>query len=217
MKQKLQFSDVVALIALLASGLATALVYAELPDAFPIHFGADGRVNGTFDKPIGPWFMPIFSVGYWLVHRYSSLILRGEWRERLDKSPVATSAAASALLLAGCHGVCLYMGLHPAASPTLALFIGLGLYCVGYGQLMPRLRRNPFIGCRNSFTSSSDENWARTHRFAGFTLTAAGLAAALLAPVSAYAAVAAVALGFTAPHAYSLVLARKLAPQTPPG
>ena len=42
----------------------------------------------------------------------------------------------------------------------------LGALFVMLGLVMPRVRRNPWVGVRTPWTLASDENWARTHRFA---------------------------------------------------
>ena len=40
---------------------------------------------------------------------------------------------------------------------------------------MPKTRRNPVIGFRTSKTMSSDENWAKANRFAGFVFVISGI------------------------------------------
>jgi len=53
------------------------------------------------------------------------------------------------------------------------------------GNVMPRMRSNWWVGVRTPWTLSNDRVWARTHRLAGFSMTAAGLvmiAAALALP-----------------------------------
>jgi uncharacterized membrane protein len=80
----------------------------------------------------------------------------------------------------------------------------LGAFFVLIGLVMPRVRRNPWIGVRTPWTLTSDENWARTHRFAGYTMTAGGLAAIVAtAAGSPVLTVGAILAGALAPVVYS--------------
>jgi uncharacterized membrane protein len=75
-----------------------------------------------------------------------------------------------------------------------------------------RIQRNPVMGIRVAWTLASDENWARTHRFASYTFAASGVVGLLagLAGGNAAAPVAIVALlvGALVPAVYSYVVAR---------
>ncbi len=144
MKPTLHWSDGVSLGGIVVTAAATAVLYAQLPAAFPTHFGLDGHINGTTPKPVGPWLMPALSFILWLVLRFSAVIFPGEWRERLSKSPVAASAAVLVMLLCGVQAVSLYGGLHPEASMNAPILVGLGVFMLALGQFYPRLRRNPF-------------------------------------------------------------------------
>ena len=50
----------------------------------------------------------------------------------------------------------------------------MGILLIAIGNYMPKTRRNPVIGFRTSKTMSSDENWAKANRFAGFVFVISG-------------------------------------------
>ena len=87
------------------------------------------------------------------------------------------------------------------AKPTMTIFV------------LPRLQRNPLIGIRDAWTLTSDENWARTQRFASYAYVAGGLVSLACGVAGAPPAIALVALLASAlvPHGYSYVVARQLA------
>jgi uncharacterized membrane protein len=96
-----------------------------------------------------------------------------------------TIVAATLLLLLATHGITLAvaLGYHVAVPRLVPALVG-GLFVV-IGNVMPRMRSNWWFGVRTPWTLSNDRVWARTHRLAGFSMTAAGLvmiAAALLLP-----------------------------------
>jgi uncharacterized membrane protein len=74
------------------------------------------------------------------------------------------------------------------------------------------------MGVRTPWTLSSDENWARTHRVAGYAFVPAGLLAVfgVLAGAAAAAPILVIASAMI-PAVYSFVLARQLPPTKPNG
>jgi uncharacterized membrane protein len=89
----------------------------------------------------------------------------------------------------------------------------VGLLEIGLGLAMPRVRRNPIIGIRTPWTLTSDENWARTHRFAGYSMVVGGVVAAAAGAsgtiVGAVVAIVVLLGSMLVPAVYSLVLARR--------
>ena len=69
------------------------------------------------------------------------------------------------------HAVAL--GYQVAVSRLVPALVGV-LFVV-IGNVMPRMRPNWWFGVRTPWTLSNDRVWARTHRLAGFSMTAAGL------------------------------------------
>jgi uncharacterized membrane protein len=101
--------------------------------------------------------------------------------------------------------------------PTVAVVLGLivGAFFVTLGLVTPKIRRNPWVGVRTPWTLSSDENWARTHRLAGYVLVTAG-ALMVVAVVAGYASAVPglIAASVVVPIVYSFVLARRLPPSS---
>ena len=104
----------------------------------------------------------------------------------------------------------LELSLFESVGRGLALVMGVFLLALSF--VMPRIRRNPVLGIRLAWTLASDENWARTHRFASYTFAAAGvvaLAGALLGgPSAGPVSIVALLAGALAPAVYSYFVAR---------
>jgi uncharacterized membrane protein len=86
--------------------------------------------------------------------------------------------------------------------------------------VMPRVRRNYFVGVRTPWTLSSDEVWRKTHRFSGKLFMLLGLlmivAAALLPEMAIFVVVMAGALvSVVGMLAYSYWVWRKTSPPNP--
>jgi immunity protein, SdpI family len=126
-------------------------------------------------------------------------------------SPTDIATALVVGLLSALQGVILYAALEQPKSVGLTLGLVLGGFWIALGLILPRIRRNPWMGVRTPWTLSSDENWAQTHRVAGFTFCIGG-ALALLCTLSGASALGVVVLLVSAlvPAVYSFLLARRL-------
>ncbi len=54
-------------------------------------------------------------------------------------------------------------------------FMLMGILFIVVGNIMPKTRRNGFIGFRMSWSMYNDETWRKTHRFGGYALVVAGI------------------------------------------
>jgi uncharacterized membrane protein len=210
MRTKLDRYDVLTGIVVLSSVAVTALLYDSLPERVPSHFALDGHANGWQAKALGAWILPGVASGLWLLLRVAPAVLPLDWKERAERSPMSLAALAIVVLLSLAQVDSLYAAFHPQVIMGWAFVVALSVYFVLMGQLMPRVRRNPWLGVRTAWTLSSDENWLRTHRFAGYAMTLGGLAAIGFAFVSPTLAVAAIIGSALSPVVYSFLLARRL-------
>ena len=179
MKTNFQRSDTVTLALIGATVALTAALYPRLPDPIATHFDVNGVANGWMSRSVGAWILPLMALGLWLLLRPGALLLPQAWQSRMRQSPTGLVAALLAGFLGALHGVLLYAALGHSASVGMMLGLLLGAFWVALGLVLPRVRRNPWIGVRTPWTLSSDENWARTHRFAGLAFCAGGLFAFL--------------------------------------
>ncbi len=189
----------------------TAALYSRLPATMPIHFGFDGRADGFAPTPIAIALglgMPLF---VWAFVRGGERFLPRGFRDRLRASPADAGVMLVVTLLASTYFVMLHVALHPTADSALPLGIALGTFMAATGLVAPKLQRNPWIGVRTTWTLTSDEVWARTHRFAGFTFLAAGAAIVVLTLCGRFSwGIVALLVLALAPVLYSFLLARRL-------
>ena len=110
------------------------------------------------------------------------------------------------------------IGLGCSISMTAVVFLILGVMFLILGNYLPKCRRTYTMGIRLPWTLASEENWRRTHRFAGklwvlgglLLLTAAVLKALSPAGMSgSVLAAAAILLALLPPAVYSFLLFKK--------
>ncbi len=165
--------------------VASLAVYRRLPETMAVHWDIDGNPNGWMPRAIGAFFAPVFLLVLWQLMRVLPRIDPREANYARFGAAYDTIVAAALLVVLGTHGIVLAqaLGYHvPVARLVPAL---VGVLFVVIGNVMPRMRPNWWFGVRTPWTLSNDRVWARTHRLAGFSMTAAGVVmvgAALVLP-----------------------------------
>jgi uncharacterized membrane protein len=210
MTRRIAGLDLLAAAMIGASAIAAAALYDRLPDPMPTHFDLHGNPNGWMPRPLGAFLLPVAGAAVWSLIRFGSGLLPEEWRKRLDGSPIAAVGTLVAALMSALQALVLQAALAPKAHLGGGIWMILGGFFAIFGLITPRVRRNPWIGIRTPWTLVSDENWARTHHFAGYTMTAGGLLSMIAAAAgSPGAAVTLVLAGALAPVVYSWGIARR--------
>ena len=192
----------------LVGAAMSAAVYARLPDSMTVHWDLHGDPNGWMPRAVGAAVMPALILVLGLVLRFIPRIdPRAENYERFGTAYEVIVAAVLVLLLVS-HGVMLAvaLGYRVSVARIIPALVG-GLFVI-IGNMMPLVRPNWWVGIRTPWTLSNDRVWARTHRLAGYCMTAGGLimilAALALPPSLGVVVLIAVAVASTiGPAVYS--------------
>ena len=169
----------------LIGAAASLAVYGRLPETMAVHWDIDGNPNGWMPRAFGASFGPVFLLVLWQLMRVLPRLDPREPNYARFGDAYDTIVAATLLLILATHGIILAvaLGYHVPVSRVVPALVG-ALFVV-IGNVMPRMRSNWWFGVRTPWTLSNDRVWARTHRLAGFSMTAAGLviiASALVLP-----------------------------------
>lgn len=203
-------------LAICAGGaVLSAILWDQLPPQIPVHFDLHGMPDGFAPRVVGAFLLPAVGLGVLALLRLLPRRFRGSWRERAQQSPMAAVALLTSALMVSMHAVCLWSALHPGASAARPLGLCLASFWLATSLVLPRVRRNPLVGIRTTWTMASDENWARTHRFAGLIGAAGGVVALVGALAGSFPVVVFAVIGSALPSvAYSYLLSRR-APDAP--
>jgi uncharacterized membrane protein len=207
-KKRFLWWSVPVLLLILA---ATALVYPDLPAVVPTHWDAAGQVNGH--GPRATVFLEPAMIAL-LVLLWPGLpsVSPDKFKVEGFSDTWWFSGMVVVGLLAYVQGVLLMVLTHGALDIGRALFGGIGIALVLLGNVLGKVKRNFWLGVRTPWTLASDRVWYATHRLAGKTMVAGGLAAlaATLAGLPAYVATTALLAGALVPAGYSLVYYKRL-------
>jgi uncharacterized membrane protein len=194
-------------LALVAVGMSAA-VYRRLPDTMAVHWDLAGNPNGWMPRAVGAAFGPVFLVLLWLLLRFVPRIdPRAENYARFSEAYEVIVASVLVLVLVT-HGIVLAvaLGYHVSVARIVPALVG-ALFVV-IGNMMPVVRPNWWFGIRTPWTLSNDRVWTRTHRLAGYCMTAGGLvmivaALALPAPLGLPVLLAVAVASTIGPAVYS--------------
>lgn len=175
------FTAVVVGAMLLLSGWA----WLQLPaDAqVPIHWGADGQVNGYAGKTIGLLLLPLITVAVGAT--FWAIPIIEPRRANIEKSGKAYAAIwiAVVALMAVIQAVIVAAAMGSAFDTTSVVFVGLGVLFIVIGNYLPKVRPNYLMGIRTPWTLTSDLSWDRTHRVGGRLFVLEGIVFILLGAI----------------------------------
>ncbi len=154
------------ILVLIAPFLALAIIWQSLPARVPMHFDVRGNVNQYGDR----WQLLILP----LVNIVVATLLY--FIPRLDPKRASIAAStpayrwvrfAIAAFLTYVFALMLGTSLNPKLDVTPLIAVGLLAMFFGIGFAMPKFKQNYMIGIRLPWTLESEDNWNRTHAFAG--------------------------------------------------
>lgn len=158
-------------------------LYPELPAQVPVHFNSEGIADRFGDKLTAIVSIPIISL---LVLFFVRLKLKvapmGFSAEQSEKSISQVNLALTLFLIA-IHICMLLEAKGHAGLIKPFLPVGLSLLSIFMGNYFGKLEKNFVVGYRLPWTIVSEENWKRTHRFAGKLHVATGVIGVLVSLV----------------------------------
>lgn len=197
-------SSIVTLLPIVA-GL---ILWNQLPELMPTHWNAAGEVDGWSSKPFAVFGLPlIILAAQWLCvvgtsadpkkQNHSDKVLHLVfWIIPIISVVLSIITYAAAL------------GMDVPIEIVMPAIIGLIFTIVG--NYLPKCKQNYTVGIKIPWTLNSEENWNRTHRFAGWLWIFCGIAIMLTSILGGFWIFFGVALLMVfAPVLYSYLLFRK--------
>lgn len=209
-KQNLK-SILLSLALSLAPMLIGCLIWNRLPETVVTHWGADGVADCYSSKAFAVFVLPAILTGVNLLCLIvTPLDPRMQDQNRKAKNlifwiiPIISFTACSVFYA---------IAMGKAMNLPLVIALMLGILALIMGNYMPKVTQNSMLGIKISWTLLNEENWNKTHRFAGKVWVTGGLVIllAILLPDSwLFAVLTAVTLVMVlAPMVYSYSIYKK--------
>lgn len=153
--------------------------YPALPDIIPIHWDANGVVDGQGPKAMALLLSALPAVFPVLFRVLPSIDPKAEnfakfrpiWRGFTIGMTVFFCVLSWLTELT-------VFGILPQDGNKMGLFIGLaiGLLFIILGNYMPRIKQNYSFGCKTPWALADEHNWNRTQRMGGIVFIVLGVA-----------------------------------------
>ena len=161
-------------IVILLPVLAGIVLWNQLPQQMPTHWNAAGEVDGWSGKAFAVFGLPaILLAAQWLCILGSFADPKREAHSSKVLHLVFWIIPVLSVVL---HAVtyAVALGREVRMEVVIPILVGLGLAIIG--NYLPKCKQNYTIGIKIPWTLNSEENWNRTHRFAGRIWVVDGIA-----------------------------------------
>ena len=195
-------------IVILLPILAGVILWNQLPEQMPTHWNAAGEVDGWSSKPFAVFGVPLILLAVqWLCMLGTCADpKKNNHPEKILHLVLWIIPVLSVVL----HVITYAAALGKEVRMEMVMPVLVGLLFAIIGNYLPKCKQNYTIGIKIPWTLNSEENWNRTHRFAGHLWLICGLAIMLSGFFGGFWVFLPVALLMViVPCVYSYVLYRK--------
>lgn len=206
--------------------IVTAIaVFFFLPDTVAVHFGFNGtpdRYGSKYEAFLLPGITLVTMLTYVIVVTVMSKKSDGSDKDRAERN-IGIMDTIIICIHVMLNALCIFL-LLLMADPFLMKDVNhilypiegtiLGIVFIILGNILPKTKKNSFIGMRMKFTMDTDEHWYLANRAGGIAMVAAGLvtvAAGLILRSAIFLCVmvAALVVFLTIASVYSYVIIKK--------
>ena len=171
-KKNLKVLIITSLVILLPI-IVGVVFWNQLPEQIPSHWNAAGEIDGWSSKPFAVFGMPLIMLAFqWICTLGTGADpKKGNHPEKIVQLILWIIPVINLVLSVITYTTA--FGKEVRVEMVLPVFIGLVLAVVG--NYMPKCKQNYTIGIKIPWTLNSEENWNRTHRFAGWLWMPGGI------------------------------------------
>lgn len=177
---KLIFTSIIILIPILV-GLA---LWDRLPEQVPVHWDINGAVDGYAAKVQAVLAMPLLLVVFqWICAIGTSLDPKKKNINDKMFTLVLWIIPVTSLV---CNSMVYATALGHQINVNVIMPLFMGALFIIIGNYLPKCKQSYTMGIKLPWTLENEENWNKTHRFAGFIWVVGGVIIMLSAIIGAF-------------------------------
>lgn len=199
---------IITSIVILLPMLVGVIFWNQLPERVPMHWNISGEVDGWGSKAFLVFGMPLILLAVqWLC----MLGTAADPKKQAHSEKVIHLVLWIIPILSAVLNVVSYLtALGKPVRIEIVMPVFMGLLFVIIGNYLPKCKQNYTIGIKIPYTLNSEENWNKTHRFAGWLWTVCGIVIMLTGFFGSFWILFGVTFVMAiAPIVYSYILYRK--------
>lgn len=161
-------------IVILLPMLVGVIMWNRLPDTMVTHWGAEGTADGAMGKALAVFLIPVICLALHLLCMFFTLLDKGN----KEQNPKVVRACfwITPIISLLCNGYIYAFALDSQFNKVMLLTMSfLGVVFILIGNYLPKCKPNRTIGIKVVWALNNEENWVKTHRFAGKTWVLAGV------------------------------------------
>lgn len=141
------------------------ILWNDLPNVITTHWGADGNADGLSGKAFFVFGFPAILLG---IHLICLLFTLFDKKQR-EQNPKALGIVFWILPITSLlvNGMMYLVALGKEVSAVFFLPALVGASFIFIGNYLPKITQNRTLGIKLPWTFNNEENWNKTHRFAG--------------------------------------------------
>ena len=188
------------------------LLWEQLPDKIPFHWGLNGEVDGWASKPVAVFLMPAMMLAVqWVCVLATTMEPKG-------RAATSTKMMGIVLWIIPLLNIVLHVMVYTAAlghkiNAAVVMPLIIGAMFVIIGNYLPKCKQSYTMGIKLPWTLNDEQNWNATHRLAGKLWVAGGvltMLCAVLPPVATFIVMMGVLLVMlVVPTVYSYLFYKK--------
>lgn len=146
----------------------------QLPDTMITHFGADGNPDGAMKKAMAVFVLPVILLAVHLLCLVFTTLDKSQKNQ--NKKALGIVFWIIPVISLFVNGILYAVALEKTWSVSIALPLLMGTAFLFIGNYMPKITQNRTLGIKIYWTLYNEENWNKTHRFAGKLWVVCGVA-----------------------------------------
>lgn len=184
------------------------ILWEQLPAEMATHFDANGVADGWSPKVWAVFGLPLFLLAvHWFCMAFTSVDPKKQ--NFSDKVIMLVMWLCPVVSIAGNGATYLYALDNTVNTVPMAMLL-LGCGFIVIGNYMPKMKQSYTIGIKVPWALNSEENWNRTHRFAGYMYILAGVVTIIGGFIGMFWFIPlALVLAAIVPMTYSFILYKK--------
>ncbi len=149
------------------------VMWNQLPDPMPTHFGVDGQADGWSSKGFAVFGLPLIILGAHLLCIFASKTdpKSKNYSEKLFGLIVWLMPVLSVLV----NGAMYAYALGTSIDVTMLIMVFVSVLFIVIGNYLPKCRHNYTMGVKLPWTLADENNWNATHRLAGYVWMLGGM------------------------------------------
>ena len=165
---------IITSVVILLPILAGVILWNQLPDPMPSHWNASGEIDGWSSKPFAIFGLPLIMLAaQWLcVLGTAADPKKNNHPEKILHLVLWIIPVLSVVM----HTFVYLIALGYGVSMEVVMPVLIGVIFTIIGNYLPKCKQNYTIGIKIPWTLNNEENWNKTHRFAGFLWVVCGIA-----------------------------------------